>query len=215
MQPGKMASNLSPTFKDNVFRHIEYLAGLGTRVTGTVSEAKAIEYIREQFQEIEIQVELEPFEFESYEITGLELKIGGKRYDPTLIGFNPYSGMSTFHGTITLMDPHTHDEAFEKSDLQDTVIVTTPRALDRSVPIPSGRRMYPLIRLNQIAHDHPNARARSSICCHRSTLRQAFQEPFEFFQLFLLDLFHGLLQFFNVIEPHLTVVMMTGLLKVP
>ena len=114
---------------------------------------------REQFQEIEIQVELEPFEFESYEITGLELKIGGKRYDPTLIGFNPYSGMSTFHGTITLMDPHTHDEAFEKSDLQDTVIVTTPRALDRSVPIPSGRRMYPLIRLNQIAHDHPNARA--------------------------------------------------------
>jgi len=117
--------NLSQDFKEQAFAHIVYLASLGPRMTGTDGEVEAIEYVYKQFEELGIDVEVEPFEFESYTITDIELQIGNEMYRPTLLGFNPYLEVTSYQGEITLLDPQISDEDFNNSVLQDTVIVTT------------------------------------------------------------------------------------------
>jgi hypothetical protein len=116
---------LPQDFKERAFSHIVYLASLGSRMAGTKNEDKAIEYVYNQFKELGIDVEKEPFEFESYEISDTELQIENEVYHPTLLGFNPYSGVTTYQGEITLLDPQISDKDFNKSILQDAIIVTT------------------------------------------------------------------------------------------
>lgn len=116
--------DLPQDFQERVFGHILHLTGLGTRVTGTENEGKAIDYVRQQFEQLEVPVEVEPFGFESYEITGMDLLLGGKRCIPTLIGFNPYDGISAFRGNATLLDPQDPMEDTASPDLRDGVVVT-------------------------------------------------------------------------------------------
>jgi len=117
--------SLPPDFVERAFRHIVYLAGLGTRVAGTENEAQAIAYVRQRLEELGIPVVVEPFEFETFEILDVDFEIGGKTYTPTLIGFNPYDGVSTFTGRATLLDPQAPAEVYEQLDIHDAVIVTT------------------------------------------------------------------------------------------
>jgi hypothetical protein len=77
-------------FSNRVFDHIVYLAGLGHRQVGTENDSLAIQYIRDQFETMGLDVKIQSFEFESFEYTNVSLEIGDKQFDVVGLGFNPY-----------------------------------------------------------------------------------------------------------------------------
>jgi hypothetical protein len=148
--------SLPPDFVERAFRHIVYLAGLGTRVAGTENEAQAIAYVRQRLEELGIPVVVEPFDFETFEILDVDFEIGGKTYTPTLVGFNPYGGVSTFTGRATLLDPQAPAEVYEQLDIQDAVIVT-------AAPVDYFRLVFQQPRLIVFVHtaDYADIRAQT------------------------------------------------------
>ena len=76
---------------------------------------KAINYIENQFNKIGLNITVEPFEFESFEISKTTFKISGEDYKPTQLGFNPFSGVKSYKGTAVLLNPtSTPNEIREK-----------------------------------------------------------------------------------------------------
>jgi hypothetical protein len=116
--------DLPQDFKEKAFAHIRYLSGLGTRVVGSENEAKAIDYVLNQLREIGIPAELEPFEFETFEMSGDEFVIAGKPYQPEFIGWNPYLETRSFHGEAVLLDPQSDDEIYTHTKFKGKVVVT-------------------------------------------------------------------------------------------
>lgn len=68
-------------FGEQAFRHIEVLSSFGHRQVGSANEAKTIQYIREQFETMKLEVEIQPFQFESFEYGETNLIIDGKSFD--------------------------------------------------------------------------------------------------------------------------------------
>jgi hypothetical protein len=116
---------LPADFSQKVFEHIQQLAGFGPREAGSHNEAKAFAYTSKQFRDLGIPTTAEPFEYESFKLEGIDLKIGGKPYRPTLIGFNPYAGVHQFAGQITLLDPQCPSKNGSGRTLKDAVIVAS------------------------------------------------------------------------------------------
>ena len=54
---------LADDFSNRAFSHIIHLAGMGHRQVGTENDKLAIQYIKDQFENMKIYIEIQPFEF--------------------------------------------------------------------------------------------------------------------------------------------------------
>ncbi len=94
-----------PNFTDCAEMHLKSLTFLGIRDAGSERENKAIDYISRQFKQIGLQVSVEPFEFESYEIKQAILHIGKHQFTPSLLVFNPYASSKELIGQAVWATP--------------------------------------------------------------------------------------------------------------
>lgn len=112
---------LASDFSTRVYEHIVHLARLGHRQVGTENDRLAIQYITEQFENMGLAVEVQPFEFESFEYEDVSFKIGDERFDLLGLGFDPYINKRDYEGTALLIDlnnspiPNTPDEVRGKT----------------------------------------------------------------------------------------------------
>jgi len=119
------AEVLHDDFKTEAFKHIEYLANLGTRGAGTMNEGKAIEYIKKQFEFAGLNVSIEPFEFDCFVLEKAVMVIANEEFEPTLIGFNPYDGVYNLKGNLLMVDPALPRKELFKLKCDDKILVTT------------------------------------------------------------------------------------------
>lgn len=71
------------------FRHVKYLSQtIGTRPAGTQHEIEASDYIARQFQSAGYRVELQPFEFETFEERRVFVETAGGRKQAHVIGIS-------------------------------------------------------------------------------------------------------------------------------
>lgn len=115
---------LPSDFKEKVFEHIKNLCDFGVRTTGSKNEAKAINYIKNQFKKIGLDTTVEPFKFESFEFSKTTFKIAGSIYNPTLLGFNPYSDEIDYKGTAILLNPTSTPNEIREKKIGNKVVVT-------------------------------------------------------------------------------------------
>jgi len=116
--------NLPADFKEKAFRHIKNLCDFGVRTTGSKNEEKTIKYIKKHFKNIGLKTIVEPFEFESFEISKITFKIAGSNYNPTQLGFNPYSGEKRFNGIAILLDPSSTQNEIREKKVENKAVVT-------------------------------------------------------------------------------------------
>ena len=102
---GKFAWKLPAGFDVRAKQHIETLVKIGPRPTGSMNESRAADYIAVQFNAMGIAAAIEPFAFESFEPTEIELKIGGRDFAPVGLGMDPYAGMLSYSGASVPLDP--------------------------------------------------------------------------------------------------------------
>lgn len=88
----------------NISKHIEALVAIGPRQAGTLNEGRAADYIAAQFHAMGIPVLIESFAFESFEPSGVELRIGTEKIAPVGLGLDPYAGELSYKGAFVLLD---------------------------------------------------------------------------------------------------------------
>ncbi len=124
--PEEQAGNdsLPDDFGTRVFNHVVHLAGLGHRQVGTENDRLAIRYIKEQLENMGLDVEIQPFEFESFEYTKVDLEIGEKSYDVVGLGFNPYKNKREYRGIALLIDLNTPQIPYTAEQLEGKAVIT-------------------------------------------------------------------------------------------
>ncbi|MBU1011801.1 MAG: M20/M25/M40 family metallo-hydrolase [Bacteroidetes bacterium] len=115
---------LGNTFVENVTKHIEYLTSFDHRQAGSKNERLASNYITEQFAQIGINPEIQPFEFESYEFSRTHLVISGKSYQILGLGIDPYKLKKVYKGNALLVDFNQNQVPFTQQEAQGKAIIT-------------------------------------------------------------------------------------------
>lgn len=115
---------LPDDFSARVFNHIVHLAGLGHRQVGTKNDRLTIQYIREQLEKMGLDVEIQPFELESFEYTNVRLEIGEKRFDVVGLGFNPYKNKREYEGTALLVDLNNSQIPYAPEEIEGRTVIT-------------------------------------------------------------------------------------------
>jgi len=123
---GRPAEDQWPAdFSTRAKQHIEALVKIGSRQAGTLNEGLAAGYIAAQFKAIGIPAIIEPFDFESYEASRIELKIGGEDFAPVGLGMDPYAGGLAYSGTFVLLDPRAPSSGPGAASVEGKVVVTS------------------------------------------------------------------------------------------
>jgi len=91
-------------FSTRAYAHIVHLAGLGHRHVGTTNDRLTVQYIKKQFMDMNIAVEIQPFEFKSFEYSRITLQAGDKEYDVQGLGLDPYKGKREYKGKALVVD---------------------------------------------------------------------------------------------------------------
>ena len=117
------AEILPEDFSAKVFSHISHLARMGHRQVGSENDKLASQYIKDQFENMNIDVEVQPFEFESFEYTNARLKVGDKRITVVGLGFNPYKNKRAYEGTAILIDLNDSKVRYNPEEIEGKTIV--------------------------------------------------------------------------------------------
>lgn len=112
-------------FKQLAFEHIDSLAKLGPRTPGSEAEEEAITYIRNQFQSLDLDVRVEPFEFESFEIKQVDFRVCGQPATAQSIGFNPYRENFSYKGEAVFIGPDIAAAELSQMNLKNRIVITT------------------------------------------------------------------------------------------
>jgi hypothetical protein len=123
-QPSLIEQRLPADFSEKAYKHIEFLAGLGDRTTGTDGEQSAAKYIQNQLQAIGIPTKAEPFILKSFVVDDIFFQIEGERYEPKFVCFNPYEGVFDFEGDLLLLDPDVSNETLAGMNLEGRSVLT-------------------------------------------------------------------------------------------
>jgi hypothetical protein len=95
-------------FSTRALTHIVHLAGLGHRQVSTENDRHTVQYIKDQFEDMDIAVEIQPFAFESFEYTKTVFQVGNRQFDVQSLGLNPYKNRfrdkREYEGTAFLID---------------------------------------------------------------------------------------------------------------
>jgi acetylornithine deacetylase/succinyl-diaminopimelate desuccinylase-like protein len=124
--PGQQptAEILPEDFSAKVFSHIIHLARLGHRHVGTENDNLAAQYIKDQFENMDIDVEIQPFEFESFEYTNARFKVEDKQITVVGLGFNPYKNKRAYEGTALLIDLNDSEFLYTEEEIEGKTIIT-------------------------------------------------------------------------------------------
>jgi hypothetical protein len=118
------AEILPDDFSTRAFSHIIYLAGMGHRQIGSENDKLAAQYIKDQFENMSIDVDIQPFEFESFEYTNVSLEVGGKQIPVVGLGFNPYKNKRIYEGTALPIDLNDSEIHFTQEEMEGKAIVS-------------------------------------------------------------------------------------------
>ena len=117
------AEILPEDFSAKVFSHISHLARMGHRQVGSENDKLASQYIKDQFENMNIDVEVQPFEFESFEYTNARLKVGDKRITVVGLGFNPYKNKRAYEGTAIWIDSNDSKVHYTPEEVEGKAII--------------------------------------------------------------------------------------------
>jgi hypothetical protein len=121
---GLKAEKLSKNFSTRVFSHITHLARMSHRQVGSKNDKSAAEYIKDQFENMNIDVEIQPFEFESFEYTDVRFEVGNKHIPVEGLGFNPYKNKRKYAGTALLIDFNDSEIHLTQKKIEGKAIIT-------------------------------------------------------------------------------------------
>jgi hypothetical protein len=116
--------SLPDDFSTRAFSHIIHLARMGHRQVGSENDKLAVQYIKDQFENMNIDVEIQPFEFESFESSNVNFEVGDKQITVVGIGFNPYENKRIYEGTVLPVDLNDSKIHFTQEELKGRTIVT-------------------------------------------------------------------------------------------
>jgi aminopeptidase S len=119
---------LPPDFTDRAYSHIVSVVAQSPRPASSGGERKAIAYVRNQFHKMGLRTVVEDFEFDSYGIEEMQLRLGGSTFRPVFVAFNPYAGVFRFEGIADLVDPQDLLSGAKLPDLQDRYVISAPPA---------------------------------------------------------------------------------------
>lgn len=115
---------LPDDFSTRAFNHIISLSQLGHRQVGTENDKLAMQYIRHQFENINVDVEIQPFEFESFEYTTVKLEVGDKRLSVFGLGFDPHKNKRYYEGTALLIDLNGSEIPYSPEKIEGKTVIT-------------------------------------------------------------------------------------------
>jgi hypothetical protein len=115
---------LPDDFDTRVFEHVVHLAELGHRQVGTENDRCAIQYIGDRFEDMGLDVEIQPFEFESFEYTDVTLEIDEKRFDVVGLGFDPYKNKRSYEGKALPIDLNNSQIPFTQDEIEGKTVIT-------------------------------------------------------------------------------------------
>lgn len=115
---------LPDDFSDQVLAHITYLADMGHRQVGSENDKRAVQYIKDQIEKMDIDVEIQPFDFESFEYTNVIFKVGDRQFDVAGLGYNPHKNKTDYEGTAVLINLNESEIRFPQQAMEGKTIVT-------------------------------------------------------------------------------------------
>jgi hypothetical protein len=115
---------LPDDFEKRVFNHIIQLARMGHRQVGTGNDKLTIQYLIDQFESMNIDVEIQPFEFESFEYQSVRFEVGAKKFDIIGLGFNPYKNRRKYEGTALLINLNDPDVNLNREEIEERTVIT-------------------------------------------------------------------------------------------
>jgi hypothetical protein len=106
---------------------VQALSSLGPRPVGSANESRAAAYVVEQFTRLGIPSRLEPFDFETFEARGVELRMGSLRLTPACLGLDPYGEppVIPYAGGFLLLAPRSPSDGPSFAAVEGKVIVTS------------------------------------------------------------------------------------------
>jgi Zn-dependent M28 family amino/carboxypeptidase len=122
---GTVEGRLPADFGVKAKQHIGALVKIGPRQTGTLNEGRAAGYIAEQFKAMGVPAIIEPFNFESFELSLIDLRIGGENFTPAGLGMDPYTRGFTYSGTFLLLDPRAPSSWPAPAAIEGKTVVTS------------------------------------------------------------------------------------------
>ena len=117
------AEILADDFSTRAFSHIIHLARMGHRQVGTKNDKLGAQYIKDQFKNMNIDVEIQPFEFESFEYTKVSFEVGDKQITVVGLGFNPYKSKRIYEGTALPIDLNDSEIHFTQEKIEGKTII--------------------------------------------------------------------------------------------
>ena len=123
-QQNSDAQILPDDFSAMAFSHIVYLAGLGHRHVGTENDQLAIQYIKNQFDRMGVEADIEPFEFGSFEYEKATLVIGKTSFHLSGLGFNPANIRKEYEGSPLLIDLSKREFPYTPQEAEGRTIIT-------------------------------------------------------------------------------------------
>jgi aminopeptidase S len=118
---------LPPDFSDRAYSHIVSIVAASSRPASSEGERKVAAYVRDQFQRMGLRTVVEEFEFGSYEIENMQLRVGGSIFRPVSVAFNPYAGVFRFEGLASLVDPQEVSSG-SLPDIEDHYVIASQPA---------------------------------------------------------------------------------------
>lgn len=118
------SSELPPDFAGEAMRHVEALVHLGPRAAGRPNEDRAARYVANRFREMGLRVEIEPFTFESFEVSRVQARAGGEELQPVGIGMDPYGAGLSYEGPYVLLDPRKPSTWPDRELIEERTVVT-------------------------------------------------------------------------------------------
>jgi len=120
-----VCGSLPADFKERAFQHIVRLVEFGPRSPGSDGEEPAFRYIREQLEQAGLDVQVETFDYETFNLDHIDFTVCGEEIEAETIGFNPYAGRRAFGGKALLAGPDISGDDPNQLDLQGAIVVTT------------------------------------------------------------------------------------------
>jgi hypothetical protein len=126
------AGDLPPDFAAEAVKHVKALVRLGSRTAGGPNEDQAARYVADRFREMGLRVEIEPFAFESFEVSRVRAKTGDENLRPVEIGMDPYTTELSYAGPCFLLDPR-KPSTWPNRELIDGRTIVTAKTADASL----------------------------------------------------------------------------------
>lgn len=122
------SDSVSDDFGQRALAHVESLVKHGPHTAGSAAERDAAAYIRDHFDLLGLDVEIEAFEFESFVLDEATLSTCGVESGTTLVGLNPYEGGLSIDAESVFVDPDIGSDGLGALDLEGRIVITADPA---------------------------------------------------------------------------------------